>query len=315
MGASSTLTQIRQFVAQELGGQGLGGFLSSTSTGGSSTTLVDTTWPTKTTLAVDEQWKDAWLFRPNAVAAGDKVRLVDTYTPSTGTFTIDNPYANAPTTEAYEIHTVIEPLTAMTNLINEGLKRCMLETEIAATPTALDTVHCMTTIAAWLEKKHWVRQVGYLGVNDDRAKIDPYSRLIRGEAYEADGTVYLNHYPHAFLATDVLYIRAMKPAYAAVTNSGGTAQATGMVLEADKVPANLEWAGWATVVEAWRRYGQILETGAKTRMMPNRMEAAQMFSTKNMDNCRWPILTFRRLTFGGPSSYGGLRQAYRATTA
>jgi len=315
VGASSTLTQIRQFVGQEMGGQGLGGFLASTATSGSSTTLVDTTWPVKTTLVVDEQWKDAWIFRPAAVAA-DKVRIVDTYTPSTGTFTVDNPYGVAPVAaEAYEIHTVIEPLTAMLNIINEGLKRCMIETEIAATPVALDQVHCVTTIAPWLEKKSWVRQVGYLGVNDNRAQISPYTRVVRGEAYEADGVVYLDHPGRAFLATDVLYIRAMKPAYAAVTNAAGTAQSTGFVLETDKCPVNLEWAGWAAVIEGWRRYGQILETGAKTRLIPTRAEAAAMFSDKTKDNCRWPLLTFRPLLFGGPRQSAGLRSAWHASTA
>ncbi len=268
----------------------------------------------QTTLVVDEQWRDAWVFRPAAALAADKVRIVDTYTPATGTFTVDHTYTNVPIAgEVYEIHTVIEPLTAMTNLINEGLKRCMLETEIASAPTVLDTVHSLTTVAPWLEKKSWVRSVGYLGVSDVRAQIDPYSRLVRGEAYEADGVVYINHPGRTFLATDVIYVKAMKPAYNACTSTGGTAQ-SGLVLETDKVPANLEWAGWATVVEAWRRYGQILETGAKSRMMPTRAEAAAMFTDKTKDNCRWPLLTFRPLLWGGPRPYG-FRSAYKASTA
>lgn len=315
MGASTTLTALRQFIGQEMGGMGLGGFLSSTATGGTASTLVDATWPAMTTLSVDEQWKDAWVFRPNAVAASDKVRIVDVYVPATGTFQVDHAYSNVPVAaEAYEIHTVIEPLTAMNNLIGEGLKRCMLETEIAATPVALDTAHSLTTVAPWLEKKSWVRSVGYLGVNDSRSQIDPYTRTVRGEAYEVNGIVFINHYPRTFLATDVIYIKAMQPAYAACTNAAGVAQ-SGLSLETDLVPCNLEWAGWASIVEAWRRYGQILETGAKTRMIATRAESAAMFTDKTKDNCRWPLLTFRPLTFGGPSAYGGRRPAFRASTA
>ncbi len=61
MGASSTLTQIRQFVAIEMGGQGLGGFHSSNATGGSATTLVDTSWPTKSTLVLTVNSGDFFL--------------------------------------------------------------------------------------------------------------------------------------------------------------------------------------------------------------------------------------------------------------
>lgn len=312
MGASATLLQIRQFVAQEMGGQGQGGFLSSTSTGGSSTTLVDTTWPVKTTLAVDEQWRDAWILRPNAVAAGDKVRIVDTYTPGTGTFTVDNPYTNAPITEAYEIHTTIEPVTAMNLIINEGLKRCMLEVEVTLTPIALQQEHLLTTAAPWLERRSWLRSVGYLGTGDNRLQLDPFTRLVRGEAYESAGAVWINHPGRAFLVTDTLYLKIMKPAYNACL-TGSTPQ-NGLILDADTVPANFEWAGWAAIVEGWRRYGQILETGAKTRLIPNRAEAATMFTEKNKDNARWPLLTFRPLLFGGPRTYG-FRSAYKASTA
>ncbi len=263
---------------------------------------------------MDEQWRDAWLLRPNAALAADKVRIVDTYTPSTGTFLLDNAYTNSPSGEVYEIHTVVEPLTAMLNIINEGLKRCMVETEITATPVALDQVHALTTVAPWLERKSWVRQVGYLGVNDNRAQISPYTRLVRGEAYEAYGIVYIDHPGRAFLATDILYIRAMKPAYNACTNAAGVAQ-SGLVLETDKVPINFEWAGWAAVIEGWRRYSQVLETSAKTRMIPSRAEAAAMFSDKTKDNCRWPLLTFRPLLWGGPRQTNGLRPSYHASTA
>jgi hypothetical protein len=267
----------------------------------------------------------------------------------------------------------------------------MLEAEVTLTPTALSTVHSLTTVAPWLEKKSWVRSVGYLGVNDIRTHLDPFNRVVRGEAFESSGNLYINHYPRTFLATDTVYVKAMKPAYnacasaprsfgtvSAVTTANGlwtftvgsttgllvgdivtvtgfspsafngvsvvntvpsgttftvtdaqvsllpvvtfgTVSATtyqnGLTLETDVVPCNLEWAGWASIVEAWRRYGQILETGAKTRMISTRAEAAAMFTDKTKDNCRWPLLTFRPLTFGGPSAYGGLRPSYRASTA
>ncbi len=390
MTASVTLLQIRQFVAQEMGGMGQGGFLSSTATSGSSTTLVDTAWPVKTTLVVDEQWKDAWLLRPAAAAAADRVRLVDTYTASTGTFTVDNAYTNAPAAaEAYEIHTTIEPATAMLTIINEGLKRCMLEVDFALSPVALAQRHSVATAAPWLNRKSWVRSVGYLGAADSNTTINPYTRLVRGEAVEDSGTVYLQHDGRSFLSTDTLYVKAMKPAYnactaasvsfgtASVVARSGTlwtitvASTTGMVagqlvtlagfvpldyngiyvvntvpsgttftiltalipavvttfgtvnaatlqnglaLDTDKVPVDFEWAGWAAIVEGWRRYAQIVETGAKSRMVPTRAEAAVMFSEKTKDNCRWPLLAFRPLLWGGPRQYA-LRAAYKASTS
>jgi hypothetical protein len=310
--AGSTLAQIRAFAAKHLGA-----FQASVADSSSSqSVLFDLSWPVHTSLVVDELWQDAWILRPNASAPNDKVRIVKAYAPSTGALTPDLPWTNAPVQgEAYELHAVIEPLTMFTDLVNAGLKRCMVEVEVVATPIALSTEHSLLGIAPWCEDRSWVRQVGYLTATDDRNKIDPFMRLVRGEVREDHKSLVLNHYPQAFQATDALYIKLMKKAYDDCTTASGIyGSQSGLVADSDHAPGNLDWLGWATVVEAWESYSHLLETAARSRLIPDRLEAAAKFTVANRINCKWPQMTFRPLMQGGPRQ-GRMVGAYRASTA
>lgn len=311
---TATLAQIRQFAAKRLGPFFV--TVAGATSGSTTSVLEDTAWPIKTTLVVDELWQDAWVYRPNAANASDKVRIVKTYAPSTGQLTPDTIWTVAPSVaETYELHGIIEPLVAFTDLINQGLKRCMVEVEVTATPVALSTEHSLATVAPWVEDRSWVRQVGYLGSTDNRNQIDPFQRVIRGEVREDNKTMILNHPLQAFQATDVIYIKAMRRVYDSCTTTAGVfGSQSGLVLETDKCPGNLEWLGWAVVVEAWETYSHLLETGARARLIPDRAEAAAKFTENNRVNCKWPIQTFRPLMAGGPRQYR-TPSAYRASTA
>src|SRR6266498_70148 len=394
----SALQQIREYAAIEMGGEGVGGYLASAVTGGSTSVLTDNNWPANTTLDVAEQWQDAWLFRPNAVLSTDKLRLVSVYTPTGGMFQPDLNWLNAPAEgERYEIHTVVEPATALLRCINFGLRRCFIETEFSFVPIGGARWHSLAQVAPWLTDKSWVRQVGYLSNTEDRNSVWPYERVIRGEAFEEAGTVILSHPENSFGAHGqaspfIIYVRAMAPAYSlcmaqahnygnatSVTTNGtswtitipstvgmvrgqavtlanftpstynttgiildipsattfsieaisqpatpsvfgsvtATSQQSGLNLETDLAPIPVEWAGWAAIIEAWRHYGQVLDTQARLRLIPNRVEAAAIFTDYTRTYSKWPKLTFRPLLVGGPVriGIGGMPIAYRATTA
>lgn len=301
-----TLLQIRQYVAKELGP-----FVSGTASSGSNANaLVDTTWPISSTLAQDDFWTDAFVLRPSAALASDKVRLVLTYQPSSGTLVPDLPWTNAPVQgEAYELHQTLEPLTAMTDLINQALKRTMLLSELVGTPSVGKTRHSLTTVAPWVLDPAWVRQVGVLGQDDDRNEVDPYARPIRGLAVRDGSGVAIEHPGYSFSATDNLYMRVCKRAYDHCKPTNGEyGDQSGLSVDTDVAPVDLEWLGAAVLVEAWRRFSQILESASRVRMVPDRQEAAARFSVLTHQQFEpWP-LTLTPRPYGGPSqrSSGGL---------
>ena len=365
----ATLTAIRQLMAKELAD-----FLASTATSGTTTTLTDTTWPANSTLSTDDYWQDAYLFRPNAVAGGDKVRIVKTYTPAGGIFTPDTTWTNSPSGEAYEVHKIVEPLTAMTALVNEGLKRCFVEFEITLTPSTVTAQReNLTAVAAWLTDPQWVRECGRLVTGEVRSDRDPYTRPVRGKASLRGGTIWMEHPDEVYATTDTVFLHCIRPAYTlcqpgtgtartdGVTTSGSntftaaggsftsadigapitgtnipsdtyvlavasstsitlSANATatgtglswtitrwqdGLSLESDTVVIDQKWAAWAAIVEAYRRYAHVLETGGRTRMGLDRDEASRMFSRLTDINFTLPPLRFYPLVYGGPRQRRG----------
>jgi hypothetical protein len=396
---TTTLAQVRPFVAVELGGEGVGGFLSSTATVGSSSVLTDSKWPANTTLDVAEQWQDAWILRPAAASSNDRLRIVSQYTPGGGSFSPDLNWGVAPAVgEVYEIHPVLEPVTALNRCVNAALQRMMVETEFSFTPIGGANWHGMSQVAPWLTNRSWVREVGWLNSTESRNEINPYQRVVRGEAVERNGSVFLSHPEKTFGARGqtspyTVYVHAMVPAYYAcstsltlfddptsvvttgstwtITLNGPTAgmqegqilqlsgftpstyngqyviiavpssttvvvasslqpaavtvfglvsapQAkSGLSVDTDIAPVRTDWLGWVTINEAWRHYGQALDTAARNRLMPNRQESADWVTQLTRQNEKWPKLTFRPILAGGPlnTTFGGMPTAYRASTA
>ena len=87
------------------------GFDGTCTAAGTTTTLVDATLVDD---GVDEAFLEgAWVYRPDAAAAGDRVRRVarQGFAPATGTLTFDRAYTNAPDEdEAYHVFNLLPPI-------------------------------------------------------------------------------------------------------------------------------------------------------------------------------------------------------------
>ncbi|MDE2096679.1 MAG: hypothetical protein KGL39_05475 [Patescibacteria group bacterium] len=288
-----TLTQFRQAAAREFGA-----FTSGTATSGNSNlVLTDATWPMMSTLAQDDLYVDYFVYRPNATVATDKVRTVKTYNPSQGQLTADAFWSyNWTPGEAYELHGMFDPNTLL-QLMNDALKRCFITVEFTVPPVADGTRENITALQPWLTNKRWIRWVGYLNNSESREKVDPYWRKIRGETFLDGGNVYIWH-PTIRLDPNstTMYVFAIKPAYYHV-NSGAQ---SGLSLESDTAEPLVDRVAAGTLVEAWRRYGHLIEPIANQRLIRDRTEAEQWFSQLNARDFELPSLEFRPITTFGP---------------
>jgi hypothetical protein len=263
-------------------------------------------------VASAQLWKDAWIFRRDAVSPGvpgaDAVRRVATYNPANGTFTPDRNWLVAPANgEIYELHAFIEPGFQGAFLVNEALKRCFLDVEFTLIPIALNTRHDVTTGQPWLVDADWIRQVGVLHMGETRDQVDPFYRVIRGEARKIGAKVYLLHPDMTFVATDTLYVRAIKPAYNATDpypSLPGTYLGTGLTNFLDVALPPVAWVAAASLVEAWRRIGAILDAASNARVLKDAAQAALWFSAETQKNFTLPPLTFRPLRYWGPAPRG-----------
>ena len=197
-----TLLQYRQFAAQESGR-----FVAGTvdASGNSTTTAVVAALVSS--ISQDDLYTDYWLFFP-AASAGDIIRVVKTYTASSGTLTVERIYSSSsiPNSKTFELHGLVKPVSDTltepnwTTIINDGLKRLMVEVEITHTPVADAHRHDLTTGNTWLTDPKWVRQVGYLDTTEVRAEVDPYERRVPGWPEKLSNIVYINH-PHRTFAS------------------------------------------------------------------------------------------------------------------
>jgi hypothetical protein len=143
-------------------------FQTSTATSGSTAhTLVDTAYPYRTNLK-DGAYMDYtnwWLFRPNAVAAGDVQRQVMTYHGPTGTFTPDLGYTNSPVNEEYELWNVGLLFDEINDSINHALQRMFSIDRFWVVPPE-DSVRTSFLRYApppdaqgWLTNSKWINQI------------------------------------------------------------------------------------------------------------------------------------------------------------
>jgi hypothetical protein len=291
-----TLTQFRQQAAKEIGRYEEGTAV----TGSSTTTLVDTAWPIKSSLNQDDLYTDYFIYRPNAAAESDKVRIVNTYTPSSGWLVADRAWLTAAYSagvgEAYELHGTIEPHTDLKELINAALKRCLIVSEFTITPVTDQIRHSLTTAAPWFTDPNWMLSVGYTKTTDDRDEVDPYAAPVRGEVVQDGATYYLAHRGRTFSASDdLIYVQSLKPAYYHCRASGGAyGSQSGLSLESDECPVAVEWVAAGTLVETWRRFGHLLEAAANQKLLRDRQEAAAWFTRLSYENIRVPQRNLRK---------------------
>lgn len=117
------------------------GYQSTCSSVGTSTTLIDAAL---TDTGVGTGFLEAaWVYRPDAAAAGDKLRRVkkDGFTVSTGTLSFDRLYTNAPASgEVYHIYGMYPPVDApgvsysWTQAVRDGLEHAYFEDEVNLGP-------------------------------------------------------------------------------------------------------------------------------------------------------------------------------------
>jgi hypothetical protein len=298
-----TLTQFRQQAAREVGRY----FDGTAKSGSSTTTLVDTAWNVKSSLNQDDLYTDYYLFRPNAISASDRVRIVATYQPSSGYLIADQTWGIPPYSggvgEAYELHGTVEPYEAMTRLLNAALKRCFIVVEVTMTPIADQTRHSLTTVAPWLTDPRSIVNVGCMQNTDDRDEVDPYAAPVRGEVVQDGATFYLVHRGRSFSASEqTIYLQAIKPAYYHCRAAGGVyGSQSGLSLESDECPVAVDWVAAGTLVEAWRDFGHLLEAAANQKLARDRQEAAAWFTRLSNDNFVPPIPRLRKAIMGwGP---------------
>jgi hypothetical protein len=262
---------------------------------------VDDNWPVRTTMDVSSLYVDQYLFRPDAVVAADKERLVKQYDPATGTIFPDKTYANAPGGEAYELHGLVQP-SRLHTLINDALKNLFVVAEFSFVPAANDLRrYDLTTVTApWLTDRKWVRQVGYLTTGDNREENDPYRNYVRGKTTQVGQTVYLEP-TRSFQTTETIYVLALKPAYYHCGGAGfAFGQRTGLTLETDIAPVDEEWLAAGTLVEAWRQMSQLLDEAANRNLVRNRADAWAWFEMERRENLVIPELTLTPAYSWGP---------------
>lgn len=272
-----TLGDYYTALAAELGDQ----FTSTATSGSNQAQLEDTAWPIKSSLDVDDEYNGQILWRPNALTPSDTVRYVKTAQRSNGLLFPDNNWTLSPAGETYHLLTGLAPVDGTTadmrTCLNEGLKRCYWPVEVLGTPTINDTRHSMATIAPWLTSELMVLRVGVLHATEDRNKVNPYSRVVRGRIVRDGNVLFMDTYPMTFQATDVLYMDILKRGYDQCCPTGGIPGAqSGLSLPLDECVIPTEWATAAALIVAWRRNEKRL--AQNPNVQKSRFEAALWYS-------------------------------------
>ena len=72
----------------------------------------------------------------------------------------------------------------------------------------------------------------------------------------------------------------------------------------DVCPVDATWVASKVLVNAWRKYGHLIEPGANQELIKDATQAATWFSQLSAYNFRLPPLTFR------PIAHQALRQGF-----
>lgn len=288
----------------------LGVFLVRTASAGSSvSSLVDGQAPIKSSNEQAELFSGKWLFRPNAPNAEDRVRVVQEggYDPTNGVLQPDMDWGGAPANgETYEIVGGVEPDEEFGSIVNAALRRCYTVAEVGLAATAGATRHGLNTAAPWLQAAQHVRQFGWLGPDDTRNAHDPYDQWVTWEAWDDEGTVYVEHGPTRFNNGETIYVRVLKPAYYSCRHAAGVfGSVEGLTLDTDEAPVALDYLLSAVMVEYWDRYvGQLPDSDPQVgQARQRRGEWALTFSQMPRKYLRTPPQKQRRQLLVGRNFY------------
>ena len=289
----ATLTTYRRTLAPLLGS-----FVYGTVTTAATGSIICTDSPFKSSLSQDKLFEGKFLYIPTATASGDRSRIVATYTASTGTLVPDNVWSAAPTGLVFEVHGhPIEPQVEMLAILNDALTRCLVPVEFSFSPSNASNVrHSLASAASWLTDPRWIYQVGMLTASETRAYTDPYARVIYGTAEKDGATVYMNLYPRRFSTTDVIYVRAAKPAYFHCTATGGSyGSQSGLSAETDEASVNEYWVAQAAKLVVLDRYDSAGAAADQASFNRERQMTALRFTDLTRQNYPAWARTFRPL--------------------
>lgn len=314
---TNTRLAIRQAFAKEVGP-----FYAGTAPASGSTTayLLDTAWPIKSDLAQNDTYDGHFLYIPAMAAAGNRLRLVKSYEALTGKITPDLAWTVEPHNEPYELHGVFQP-DVVNDMINNATKHMFLVDEVAVTVSTMtsDTSDRRYLLSAsngsgaipWISDPRWVRRVGVLTPNSGGDQRDhQVPRKLYGRVYQDNGAtllgvtrseIWLECGPRA--AAEVLYITVVRPYYDAVIDSqlaGIGYTAGGFVVDADKIAADIDWIVSAVLMEAWRKYANVLEPLAAQKLARSREEAAAWYTDESRKNFILPPAELTQLKHWGP---------------
>ena len=253
----------------------------------------------------------------------DRVRLVKTYSPESGTLEVDRDYAvNAVPGERIELH-VLHPEWELRPAVLAGLERCFLFDRLPATngtngaPNGNGNGTALTTVYPWLTEPSMVWGVEALPADATGiggVAVGPW------EAILSAGGVWLV-IPGEYWPTTSVQVLVRRPAWTVV--NGQETAPDHVWDDADVLEVALPYAAAAAHVEAWRlarpRLAPLVQTGP-TPMWPTKEECAAELT--RMTN-RWfrPDVrppeerTPRSATGGGRGAFWNARGDFWGTSA
>lgn len=177
---ASTLRTLRRLFAAHAGGSPRTGVATSGSTKGY---LEDTLL--MSSIDQGDQWKESYLFRPDAVAVRDRVRQVARVDLDRGWIYPDWPEGqeytaspwNGSAGEVYELLSPwFHPTQEIHGFLNEALRFCRVPGEVSMPIIPGAGRQNLTLFHTWLTDPSGIAQVGYLNGGENRDLLDPYGR-------------------------------------------------------------------------------------------------------------------------------------------
>lgn len=218
----------------------------------------------------------------------DRVRLVSTYEPTTGTLTTDRAYTLAPPAdEVLELH-ALDPDEELRPAVVDGLRRCFFwdTAVVSVTGTSLYDLN-VTELLPWVTT---VQQVNRAGMSYTNSRLPP-RRLPWFQPYRSGKDIRITSYGGA---VGDLTLEVLRPAFSYVN---GETSVTGPNDDLDVVYVDRDYAAWAAVLECWKNYPEVLTPLAVQAMRPSREDAASEFSRKSLTLVQ-QVPEFRQIDFG-----------------
>lgn len=203
----------------------------------------------------------------------DRLRAVDTYDNIAGTVTVDRAYTNAAIDgEAVELH-ALDPDEELRPAIQDALKRCFFWDTVSIDVTGSGVYNLgLSAAVPWLVHANQVRDVAL----SYPSQLLPPRRMNWWQPYR-DGK-NLKLYTKGGAVGSVT-ITALRP-FSSLVN--GELSLGGPNDDLDILYGDLEYLGWAGVVECWKNHPEVLQPLAAQSMRPTRDEAAAEFTKKSL---------------------------------